>query len=463
LYPGGVSAGLELKIDVVVGDRYRLRRPLGEGGMARVWEASHVYTQKRVALKFLKGERNEDKKRFLREARAAASIRHPNVIDVHDFVELPGGMLVMAMDLLEGQTLGAFLAHEKKLPLATVAAVGLRVIDALGAAHAAGIVHRDLKPENVFLSRAVDASVVVKVLDFGIAKLTAAEGLAARTQALTDSGSMVGTPYYMSPEQVVSEKDLDARADIWSLGVVLYECLAGVRPTEAENVGRVLKMILMAELTPIGDRCPDLPEDVAALIMRMLERDRDQRIRNLGDVRDVLERYASPSIEMPARSAGPPPDEPCGVAASGRIDTNDAVSVALSRSPRGRKRVLAGGGVALLAVAGVAGAMKMRYVEISRGSVASHGEPTSAMAADAAPPSIDAAAAPATSESASAPMPTPRSAEPPPRAARPPSAVIARTAAAPPSIEPMRDPAPPASSRPAPFKLPPGFAESPKD
>ena len=220
------------------------------------------------------------------------------MIGVHDFVELPNGMLVMVMDLLEGETLGALLKRERRLAVADVAAIFLPVVSALQAAHAAGIVHRDLKPENIFLSERAGKDIEVKVLDFGVAKLTAVEGLAARTQALTGTGAILGTPYYMAPEQVVSEKDLDARADIWSLGIVMYECLAGVRPTEGDNVGRVLKRIILADFDPITKHCEDLPEDVASLVTKMLVGDRDLRIRDLAEVHDVLERHAA-SVSRP--------------------------------------------------------------------------------------------------------------------------------------------------------------------
>ena len=128
------------------------------------------------------------------------------------------------MDLLEGETLGAILRRDRRISLPDLSTILLPVLSALEAAHALGIIHRDLKPDNVFLCR-TESSLDVKVLDFGVAKLTATDGLAAQTQALTGTGSMVGTPYYMSPEQVFADKDLDARADIWSLGVIMYECL----------------------------------------------------------------------------------------------------------------------------------------------------------------------------------------------------------------------------------------------
>jgi len=333
--------------------------------MGWVWEATHEFTGKQVAIKFLKGGKEQDRRRFVREVRAASAVHHANVIDVHDFIELPDGTLAMAMELLRGETLGAVLQREKKIPLAALAQIVLPVIDALDAAHRAGIIHRDLKPDNVFLEKDGDDSDApprIKVLDFGVAKLTASEGLAARTQALTGTGTMVGTPYYMSPEQVVSEKDLDGRADIWSLGVLLYECLSGVRPTEADNVGRVLKRILTADFEPISTYCADLPADVSALVMKMLAGDRDERTRSLGDVRAVLERYAGETFPRFAPPPSAPAVDPHAATVDAELektgdrgDTHRAVSVAHPAPSRARARIAIAAFAALIvAVSGYA-------------------------------------------------------------------------------------------------------------
>jgi serine/threonine protein kinase len=484
-----VSGGA-LERDAIVGDRYRLHRRLGEGGMGFVWEASHVFTHARFALKFLKGAREEDRRRFQREVRAAAAVRHPNVIGVHDFVELPNGMLVIVMDLLEGETLGALLARERRLPLAEVAAIFLPVVSALEAAHAAGIVHRDLKPDNIFLSEKEGRDVEVKVLDFGVAKLTAVEGLAARTQALTGTGSMLGTPYYMAPEQIVSEKDLDARADIWSLGIVMYECLAGVRPTEGDNVGRVLKRILLVDFDPITKHCQDLPDDVGVLITKMLVGERDERTRDLAEVRAVLERHAAKRIPSYARPAPPevvdahadtvasPSERPEAVA---RGDTHHAVSMGASQPSRTRARFIGAGVVAV-----IAGAVALGF------GFASHkGAPTTsaiAMPAPASEPTVVAgtgtaaplSAAPSTTPAAAQPVASapvvasaavvtngqpapPRSPPGPPLTRRSgvasstPSATASPLAAAPASI------ASAAAATAEVAKPPPGFAKSRKD
>jgi serine/threonine-protein kinase len=153
-------------------------------------------------------------------------------------MELESGSPVLVMDLLKGESLRAKLDREGKIPLHDLANMLIPVISAVGTAHASGVVHRDLKPENIFLAQMPGGVVQVKVLDFGIAKLTSAEGLMAHSGALTGTGLLLGTPDYMSVEQILGEEDVDHRADIWALGIVLYECLRGHRPTAAENVGR---------------------------------------------------------------------------------------------------------------------------------------------------------------------------------------------------------------------------------
>jgi eukaryotic-like serine/threonine-protein kinase len=294
----------------VVADRFRLERRLGEGGMGVVWEATHTVTRKPVALKFLKRSQEDGRAvhRFLREARAASAVRHPSVVEVHDVLELDDGSPVMVMDLLHGETLAERLRRERALPLSDVASIMVHVCSALGAAHALGIVHRDLKPENIFLesSRQAGERLEVKVLDFGIAKLTATEGDAAHTGATTGTGAVLGSPYYMAPEQLFAEKDLDHRADIWALGVILYEALSGVRPTQAPNMGQIYKMVMTDAIVPLREKAPGLPSAVTDLVGRMLTRDRAGRPRDVREVLSVLSAHtkeAFPVVLAPAWSS----------------------------------------------------------------------------------------------------------------------------------------------------------------
>jgi serine/threonine protein kinase len=281
----------------VVAGRYRLDRLLGQGGMGQVWAVTHEVTLRTAALKFLNGpvhQRPERRRRFLREARAASSVNHPNVVQIHDFFELEDGTPVMVMDLLEGETLGQRLAREHSLSLSAAVNVLLPVISAVGTAHALGIVHRDLKPDNVFLSGPPGSTAGVRVLDFGIAKLTTPGAM--DPSAVTDTGTLLGTPSYMSPEQSFGEKSVDHRTDIWAIGVMLYEAIAGTRPVEGENAGQILKRLMGEAITPIEVIVPDLPAEVARLIGSMLARDPDGRPRDLREVDDVLVKYGEVSV-----------------------------------------------------------------------------------------------------------------------------------------------------------------------
>ena len=277
--------------------------------MGVVWAATHTVTGKTCALKFLKDSTSyaaAARERFLREARAACAIRHPNVAPVHDVLETPDGLPFMVMDLLDGEPLSRFLARASRLPLEETARLIVPVIDAVEAIHAEGIVHRDLKPDNIFVVRG-PGGVDVKVLDFGIAKLAALGPDGVATPTLTATGAMMGTPYYMAPEQIFGDKDVDARADVWAIGVILYECLAGRRPTEADGVGQIVKLIATEGVRPLGELAPQTPGDLAAVVDRMLSRDRAWR-PPLAEVRALLARHASPTTT--ARSAVPPSSAP---------------------------------------------------------------------------------------------------------------------------------------------------------
>jgi len=294
---------IELAQGALIGARYRLERVLGKGGMGVVWAAEDLATHEHHALKFLKEAADDPdaRRRFLREARAASAVRHPNVVSILDVLELEDGAPVIAMELLSGESLRERLAREGKLALHELAAIAVPVVSAVGTAHALGIVHRDLKPENIFLSRSAAGERVVKVLDFGIAKLTALDGAAMQSTGST-TGAVLGTPAYMAPEQVFGETDLDHRADVWALGLILYQCLSGVLPTEGDNIGQVLKNVLARPFEPLDQLVPDLPPEIARLVDRMLARERSQRPVSLHEVDALLGRWAS----APVMPFGPP-------------------------------------------------------------------------------------------------------------------------------------------------------------
>jgi tRNA A-37 threonylcarbamoyl transferase component Bud32 len=283
--------------DAVIAARYRLVRRVGEGGMGVIWAAGDLVTGRRVALKRIKDSVDDPaaRRRFLVEARAASAVRHPNVVEILDVLEFETGPPALAMELLEGESLRDVLTRDRALSVPALADLLVPVISAVGAAHALGVVHRDLKPENIFLGRSTAGARIVKVLDFGIAKLTALDGEAMRS---------AGTPAYMAPEQVFGERDIDHRADIWALGVVVYECLAGVRPTDGDNVGQVLKHVVAKPFAPLAQRVADLPDGVSRLVERMLQRERSHRIADLHDVLAVLEPFATaPGVVFDAPAA----------------------------------------------------------------------------------------------------------------------------------------------------------------
>lgn len=287
--------------------RFELVALIGRGGMGEVWEACDRERNERVALKLIREARSSEalRRRFSREVKAASKVQHPSVVKVYDIIETEEGEPVMVMELLEGESLAERLHREKDLPVETVAGIMLPVVSAVGSAHAHGIVHRDLKPENIFLVRADDGGLEVRVLDFGIAKLVADEDHAETTAGLTTTGSILGTPCYMAPEQVFGEKDIDHRVDIWAIGIILYQMLTGILPTKADNVGQVLKIVVTRGIWPLGEAAPDLPRELSAIVDRMLSKEREERPTDLREVRAVLAEFAGEE----APSFGPPISE----------------------------------------------------------------------------------------------------------------------------------------------------------
>jgi serine/threonine protein kinase len=278
----------------LIAGRYRLERLLGEGGMGRVWSATHTVTRRAVAIKFLKEavqHKPDLKQRFLREASAASSLRHPNVVEVIDVFDLEDQTPVMVMELLEGETLGAKLAREERLSTEETAAIMIPVVAAVTVAHSMGVVHRDLKPENIFISK-TGGPAGIKVLDFGIAKLSAEHYLQLGQSVLeTEAGAILGTPCYMAPEQL-SGSGVDHLADIWSLGVILYECLSGTRPVEGRNLAEVIARLMNGAITPLERLAPELPHEVSAIVQQMLSRDLKRRPQDLSELTKMLGRYS---------------------------------------------------------------------------------------------------------------------------------------------------------------------------
>ncbi|WP_437534467.1 protein kinase [Sorangium sp. So ce726] len=274
--------------DVLAG-KYRVEQIVGAGAMGTIVAAWHLELEQRVAMKFLHSLRSDGgdpAERFRREARALARIKSEHVARVLDVGSLEGGMPYMVMEFLEGND----LAHEIRArgPLPVVEAVGymLQALDAMAEAHATGIVHRDLKPANLFLSLRPDGDRVIKVLDFGISKSLL--GISRDQVALTQTASLLGSPLYMSPEQVRSARDVDTRADIWSLGVILYEMLTGRTPYDGDSVAQLFHALLYENAAPVAQLRPDVPRELDVVVMHCLAKDREQRWRNVGDLAAAL-------------------------------------------------------------------------------------------------------------------------------------------------------------------------------
>jgi serine/threonine protein kinase/cytochrome c-type biogenesis protein CcmH/NrfG len=263
-----------------IANRFRIEKKLGEGGMGAVYKAEHVKMNRPCAIKILSDSALNDPEalpRFNREAQMSSRIDHPNAVTIYDYGESEDGLVYLAMEFVEGETLTKVLERDGRFPLERALRVARQIGAALDAAHALGIVHRDLKPDNIMLARRGDAE-VVKVLDFGIAKLAESED---KRMDLTQAGLIIGTPFYMSPEQVGGEK-LDPRSDIYSFALIVYEMLTGGLPFSGQNTQAV--MISRLTTTPRSLRMinPDIPPAVDAAVMHALERERDVRTPTAG-------------------------------------------------------------------------------------------------------------------------------------------------------------------------------------
>src|SRR3954471_13197757 len=259
----------------VLENKYRISKMLGGGAMGIVYEGYHLLLQKSVAIKVLRPElarMEELRDRFEAEARAAAAIGHPNIVTVTDMGETPTGALYFVMDRLRGETLGERLEKQGKLDVASAARIMLEVLSGLEAAHELRLVHRDLKPDNIFLARPPGSREIAKILDFGIAKALASVG---KRNMGTRLGTTVGTPLYMAPEQAMADPDIDARADLYAMGVIMYQVLAGRPPFEGSDAVAVLTAVMTERPPPLESFCPSAPIDLLHLIESAMNKDRD--------------------------------------------------------------------------------------------------------------------------------------------------------------------------------------------
>ena len=410
----------------LVAGKYRIDSMLGEGGMGAVLSAENVITRKKVALKWLRPELAGDvdaRRRFINEARLASRVSHPNVIDIYDVVEDEGPFLVM--EQLEGEPLSALLAR-KALPRSELMRVLVHAMEGVAAAHAQGVVHRDLKPDNIFVC--TDASgrpMQSKVLDFGISKAATA---LREDSAMTAIGVLLGTPYYVPPEQLGHARHVDHRADVYALGVILYECLCRRLPYESPDLATLLRMIHAGGAPSPRVHDDSIPEPLAAIALKAIAPRPDDRFASV----EALQLALSPFMDE-ARASLPqsqPPSPQRASSGSERPSLEPTMTYA-RRPPRKPRAVIAA------AVGGTVLGLSMLVAALRLGSAEEPGPITRSVTQAGSSPSAEAPSP--------APVPSVAVAPPAPPAVAAPLAAV--PAAAPPAAAPLADSA--AAEKPA--------------
>ena len=414
LQPGATVAG-----------KFRIERILGAGGMGMVAVATHLHLDQRVALKVLLAEAANDPsavQRFLREARAAAKLRSENICHVTDVGQLDNGAPYIVMELLEGQDLAALLSRGAMQQVHAIDAV-LQACVGLAEAHANGIVHRDLKPANLFVTRRLDGSPLIKVLDFGIAKAPA-----QAATGLTQTQAVMGTPGYMAPEQLRSTRDADARADIWALGVILYQALSGRLPFPANSITEFAVKSVMDPPDPI-----DVDPNLRGVILKALEKDPAQRFPDIGAFATALAPFGGTHARAQAalaRSLLAPSAGHAETIAAGHSPVPTTLQIASrATTPTGqqpakpaRKGLLVGAGLLAAAVAGGAVVVAVMSRPPAKPDPVAAVTPAPAAPAVAAPAPAPAAVPDPAPAAATAPATTPATTPPAAPAAPSPSA-----------------------------------------
>ena len=310
-----------LRPGTVVGGKFVLLRRLGEGGVGVVFEAEDTWIGRRVAIKVLHphlAARSDVLARFRREARAAATIHHPNIVAVFEVGQRHDGSFFIVQELIDGDTLREHMDKQGRLLPAAALEILVPIMGALASAHRAGIVHRDIKPENILLTRSAEGDIIPKLIDFGVAKM------AATGDHQTLSGTLVGTPAYMSPEQAGGLLEADARTDVWAIGAVLFELLSGACPYQGPTGPHILARILSEPVPSLAERAPDVSLDIVNIVQRALERDAGARYPTMSAFLEaLLELAKKPDPTLATRHARsiPPEPEPTETHPLGEADT----------------------------------------------------------------------------------------------------------------------------------------------
>jgi serine/threonine protein kinase len=386
-----------LELGQLIDKKYRVDRLLGQGGMGAVYEGYHTLIDRRVAIKVLlpaAASSEQGSVRFEREVRATGRIGNDHIVEVYDVGMLPDGSRYMVSEFLDGETLASRLTHGP-LPPSVVAELTIQLLDGLGAAHATGIIHRDLKPENLFLvKQKAGRSDFLKIIDFGISKFEA-DDLSA--MSMTATGTVLGTPYYLSPEQARGNRDIDHRSDLYTVGVIMYEATTGNVPLQAESFNELLFKIALETPPSLAEVAPGIDAAFSQVVARAMARAREDRFQSAQDMAQALAAWLGRQSGLAVPSAANPRDSgDISHTMTGSVPwpTNSnfgTTAVPLDGRRPGRRRRIALAALVLLGVAGVV----LAFVRLQ-----SSPDPV-------APSASVVAAAPAPATSASRPIVTP--------------------------------------------------------
>jgi serine/threonine protein kinase len=366
-----MSAAHARQTGEVIGGKYRLTRFLAAGGMGSVYEAQHTVVKRRVAVKFLRADLAVERtslSRFQREAQAAGALESEHIAAALDFGIAGDGAPYIVMEYLVGESLSSLLEREKRLPVGRAADLVAQACRGIETAHESGIVHRDLKPQNLFVARRQDGSDLVKVLDFGVAKLEAEDHGAGTTR----TGTVLGTPAYMSPEQARGEKVIDHRSDVYSLGAILYELLSGEKPHPGDSPNAILYHIATHAPLPLAELVPDIPRALVASVEKAIAKDPADRPGSAAALAEELRAFAvrevhpAPKVESssPVASEGSSPTVlASGQAPSLAVSAVDTARPSVPGKARARLAAAIGWGAVGAAVAVAIGWASRKGIE----------------------------------------------------------------------------------------------------